>query len=1027
MIWKTTPTQIGRLLRRGTLAAILTGLVSSGLPQSSGEASIQVEGLKDREIFTGKKRFRIPLSEGYRQKATLNGKPVPPRLWIPVTEAGYYELRITRRPLGGTNGVEAEQKTVRFVLEDPERGGSETGLRPWTPRHLIDSPPAAMGSSAFRFVVPSRWPTGVRLPIVVFPSASPHELSLGRNAHIEWADYSDQPIRVKRGYGHGILPAPSQPGQLTLDPSDGPDLTVQVEVPPQWREIEGVDQSEVEWGPDARVKILKNVTIPAETTLTVREGSVILLGPGVNIRVLGHLAIEGTRNEPVVWMPSRPGKPWGGLLLPEDTATLKSNGAIFTGSGANSDWFVDRGIANTHRKEQAFAFLGPGSMAELTDSYLVSHSGQAFHGENATLHLTRCLIQGFATTGQFNGGSVTVRQSALIDFPNDSLRYIDADNDAIYLTKGDHAFHETLIGWCKDDGIDAGGSTGGTVTVDGCRFEACFHEGMALSGTGKQVQVKGSVFLNSGQGVEAGYLSPQVDVRQSLFLENQVGARFGDNYDWGYHGKLQVHDSVLLFNDRDVWGMVFDEWRQKRPQMTIENNLLSSSIPHFPNNTVRDNQAVQKRLANFPRPDGEVGIGFTKTDSEAKAGTNLPKVTVGLSTFSTSKITVEVVVEEGPQNTELNPIVSPSTLTFDPGEIYKELRFSLNNPPTIDAADSFTVRLKNAAGASILSSQARHRVQILNPSRISHALFNKGADWRFRKGRQEASQPATAWRKADYDDSEWFFGSAPFGYGDGPYGTELSDMRHHYTSIFLRKAFTIEHPLDLQWLQFRLEYDDGLILWLNGNEVLRRGVPGQTGDLLPFDATANRSDFDPIKEASTFSVDQLPPLRRGKNQLAAQVFNQRVASSDLMFDLGLFQKEFGDQDADGLPDGWEQRILSRHNANRFDDLRDIDSTVDLDEDGAPTWQEYLARTDPVKPNSVLRLEWTRAENGMRSLHLRAQPHIRYHIKQRNSFSAPSTWEPFYDIAPQPTSRSIVIEIPEAPATEKRFFRVGTLP
>ncbi len=49
--------------------------------------------------------------------------------------------------------------------------------------------------------------------------------------------------------------------------------------------------------------------------------------------------------------------------------------------------------------------------------------------------------------------------------------------------------------------------------------------------------------------------------------------------------------------------------------------------------------------------------------------------------------------------------------------------------------------------------------------------------WKYFRGLEEASVPdATAWRSPEFDDAAWSEGPAAFGYGDPPYGTDLSTL-----------------------------------------------------------------------------------------------------------------------------------------------------------------------------------------------------------------------------------------------------------
>jgi hypothetical protein len=163
--------------------------------------------------------------------------------------------------------------------------------------------------------------------------------------------------------------------------------------------------------------------------------------------------------------------------------------------------------------------------------------------------------------------------------------------------------------------------------------------------------------------------------------------------------------------------------------------------------------------------------------------------------------------------------------------------------------------------------------------------------WKYFKGTQEASAPDSAWRANGFADGSWASGAAPFGYGDGPYGTDLSllvpPMRANYTSLFLRKTFDVTDAALVPELELNVKYDDGFIAWINGNEVLRVNVPGAAGSPVAYNGVAAAEH-----EAAAFEVFDLPNpatyLSSGTNVLALQVFNLTISSTDLSFDLELY-------------------------------------------------------------------------------------------------------------------------------------------
>ena len=165
-----------------------------------------------------------------------------------------------------------------------------------------------------------------------------------------------------------------------------------------------------------------------------------------------------------------------------------------------------------------------------------------------------------------------------------------------------------------------------------------------------------------------------------------------------------------------------------------------------------------------------------------------------------------------------------------------------------------------------------------------------GANWRFKAGLAEASTPVDAWRAVEFDEIGWSLLPAPIGYGDEGLATDLDarqpSMRGVYSSFYLRHTFTVADPAEVGELIARLDFDDGVVVWLNGTEVVRNGVEGVPGEDPPFDAVATRSRNS--GNPSDFLIENAPSLlMSGDNVLAVQVVNRTVSNSDVYFDLQL--------------------------------------------------------------------------------------------------------------------------------------------
>jgi hypothetical protein len=155
-------------------------------------------------------------------------------------------------------------------------------------------------------------------------------------------------------------------------------------------------------------------------------------------------------------------------------------------------------------------------------------------------------------------------------------------------------------------------------------------------------------------------------------------------------------------------------------------------------------------------------------------------------------------------------------------------------------------------------------------------LIDVGAEWRYLKGSQEASVPMEAWREPGFDDSSWPIGRSGFGYGDGDDATLLNDMRNAYSSVFIRRRFTVSDPSAITYLMLEIDYDDGFVAYINGVEVARRGFgPGQ---IIGYDAlsTCHEAGSPALIDIS----DKIAMLLPGANVLAIQGHNCSITSSD---------------------------------------------------------------------------------------------------------------------------------------------------
>lgn len=161
--------------------------------------------------------------------------------------------------------------------------------------------------------------------------------------------------------------------------------------------------------------------------------------------------------------------------------------------------------------------------------------------------------------------------------------------------------------------------------------------------------------------------------------------------------------------------------------------------------------------------------------------------------------------------------------------------------------------------------------------------FEFQSQYKYLKGSQAAGI-SSEWKNTVFNDTGWSTGNAPFWYGDGTGGTELTDMQGSYTTLYLRTTFNADNINNISTLTLNVNFDDGFVIWVNGTEVLRQYAP----EVLSHDALA--ADLHESGTPEVFSIDTNDfTLLEGQNTLAIQGFNISLSeSSDFHFDMSIY-------------------------------------------------------------------------------------------------------------------------------------------
>jgi len=145
----------------------------------------------------------------------------------------------------------------------------------------------------------------------------------------------------------------------------------------------------------------------------------------------------------------------------------------------------------------------------------------------------------------------------------------------------------------------------------------------------------------------------------------------------------------------------------------------------------------------------------------------------------------------------------------------------------------------------------------------------------------DGSDQGTAWRDLSFNDSSWGSGPGQLGFGDNDETTDIGPKVNYRYTAYFRHAFTVTNVSGITDLSIDLLYDDGAVVYINGQEVRRIEMPTGTIDYST-PATGTTSD----NKTTTFSVP-VNILNEGDNIIAVEVHQRNYNSSDLSFDLAL--------------------------------------------------------------------------------------------------------------------------------------------
>ena len=187
----------------------------------------------------------------------------------------------------------------------------------------------------------------------------------------------------------------------------------------------------------------------------------------------------------------------------------------------------------------------------------------------------------------------------------------------------------------------------------------------------------------------------------------------------------------------------------------------------------------------------------------------------------------------------------------------------------------------------------------------------------------------TTFHKADFDDSAWKTGAdkpgkhGGFGYGDkGFEGVDLGapEEKDHRKTAYLRLKFKTDKAHE--GLLFKCQRDDGVIVYLDGKEVLRDNVQkgDEAYDLFADEVTAGESETQVNRKRIKVK------LAAGEHVLAISLHNRKGGSSDLRIaEISLEVAKEGGDEKDGDKKDGDKKDGDKEKRDREKDKDDAKS------------------------------------------------------------------------------------------------------
>lgn len=177
-------------------------------------------------------------------------------------------------------------------------------------------------------------------------------------------------------------------------------------------------------------------------------------------------------------------------------------------------------------------------------------------------------------------------------------------------------------------------------------------------------------------------------------------------------------------------------------------------------------------------------------------------------------------------------------------------------------------------------AQIANTISVVGPAPSNLDVITSGDVWKYY---DNGNAPSGSWKSTGFDDSTWSSGNATLGYNNG----ESTSINASITTAYFRKAVQITNASSINTIDLSAIRDDGMIVYINGNEVWRDNMP--TGAVsYSTQASAYIKDGD---EITWINQSISNSLNEGTNVIAVEIHSKapkgKNKTPDMSFDFAM--------------------------------------------------------------------------------------------------------------------------------------------